>query len=88
MAAVYAPRFVSNLMLGLALALAAALVKLPRRLGVIGAVVLIGANLLTFQQRRFRCACRTAICIINFRRRRSRATSLFNTPMQQFDTYL
>ena len=47
-AAVYAPRFVSHLMLGLALALAAALVKLPRRLGVIGAVVLIGANLLTF----------------------------------------
>lgn len=54
-AAVYAPRFVSHLTLGLALALAGtltALARLPHRFGRILAgalaVVLIGANLLTF----------------------------------------
>ncbi len=47
-AAVYAPRFVSYLTIGLALALAAALAALPRRLGLLGAAVLIGVNLLTF----------------------------------------
>ncbi|MFN8564253.1 MAG: glycosyltransferase family 39 protein [Anaerolineae bacterium] len=46
-AAVYAPRFVSHLLIGLALALSAALVRLPRVLRLVGAAVLIGANLLT-----------------------------------------
>ncbi|MEP7291470.1 MAG: glycosyltransferase family 39 protein [Chloroflexota bacterium] len=46
--AVYAPRFVSHALLGLALALAAVLVALPRRSGLFGAMILIGANLLTF----------------------------------------
>jgi mannosyltransferase len=47
-AAVYAPRFVSHLTLGLALALAAALGKLPRRVGALGVAALVGANLFTF----------------------------------------
>lgn len=51
-AAVYAPRFVSHLTIGLALALSAALAavvaRLPGLVGLLGAAVLIGANLLTF----------------------------------------
>jgi hypothetical protein len=47
-AAVYAPRFVSHMMLGLALALAAGLIALPRRFGYVGVAIIIGANLLTF----------------------------------------
>lgn len=47
-AAVYAPRFVSYATIGLALALAAALGRLPRVLRYGGAALLIGANLLTF----------------------------------------
>ncbi|MCC6802193.1 MAG: glycosyltransferase family 39 protein [Anaerolineae bacterium] len=47
MAAVYAPRFVSHLMIGLVLALAAVLVRLPRAVRILGAAVLVGANLLT-----------------------------------------
>ncbi|MEO8394938.1 MAG: hypothetical protein ABI700_18220, partial [Chloroflexota bacterium] len=86
-AAVYAPRFVSNLTLGLALALAAALVKLPRRLGVIGATLLIGANLLTFS---------TTIPVrVPYRDLYHQLSAqaqpgdvLFNSPMQQFDTYV
>jgi len=86
-AAVYAPRFVSSLMLGLGLALAAALVKLPRRLGVIGAVALIGANLLTFS---------TTIPVrVPYREIYAQLSGqgkpgdvLFDTPPHEYDTYV
>ncbi|MBI1256078.1 MAG: hypothetical protein GC204_01285 [Chloroflexi bacterium] len=86
-AAVYAPRFVSNLMLGLALALAAALVKLPQRLGVIGAVVLIGANLLTFSTTiPVRVPYRDVYAQLSVQAKPGDV--LFNAPAGQFDTYL
>ncbi len=48
-AAVYAPRFVSHIMLPFALVIAAGLVALPRRrVALLGAALLVSANLLTF----------------------------------------
>lgn len=86
-AAVYAPRFVSNLMLGLALALAAALVKLPRRLGVIGAVVLIGANLLTFSSTiPVRVPYRDLYHQVSVQGKSGDV--LFNTPENQYDGFV
>lgn len=46
-AAVYAPRFVSHALLGFALALAAALMALPRRVGFTGVAILMAVNVLT-----------------------------------------